>query len=319
MMFFRLVEALGASNGGAAARASLLAAARSALEAHWQQLSSSSKGRRRRLSFHSSAGPIVDHPQGKPGVVRGSLQLGGSLALAAESKFHHFLFSITALLNQSFQEPTLQSKRFKIKHECLLLSSSKVCEAYAVGGCSLFFSTPTLWFATSPFLEKQGDSNGIKASVSDVGQGGSHNFYDGGTKNGRFWTNVILGLNVLIFVAQSASQGRLLLLGAKVNSLIEKGQMWRLITPALLHANLGHLLVNSYSLNAIGPTVETLGGPKRFLAVYAASAVASSTLSYFLCKAPSVGASGAIFGLLGIRTCFLGANIVYPKLHRLSC
>jgi membrane associated rhomboid family serine protease len=56
--------------------------------------------------------------------------------------------------------------------------------------------------------------------------------------------------------------------------------------------------VNSYSLNSVGPTVESLGGGRRFLAVYVASALASSSLSYTLCTAPSVGASGAIFGLV---------------------
>jgi membrane associated rhomboid family serine protease len=83
-----------------------------------------------------------------------------------------------------------------------------------------------------------------------------------------------------------------------VNSLINRGQLWRLITPSLLHANIAHLLVNSYSLNSVGPTVESLGGGRRFLAVYVASALASSSLSYTLCTAPSVGASGAIFGLV---------------------
>jgi membrane associated rhomboid family serine protease len=90
-----------------------------------------------------------------------------------------------------------------------------------------------------------------------------------------------------------------------VNSLINRGQLWRLITPSLLHANIAHLLVNSYSLNSVGPTVESLGGGRRFLAVYVASALASSSLSYTLCTAPSVGASGAIFGLVGALAVFL--------------
>ena len=46
-----------------------------------------------------------------------------------------------------------------------------------------------------------------------------------------------------VFGAQIASQGQLLLLGAKVNSLIDKGQWWRFVTPSLLHANIMHLLV----------------------------------------------------------------------------
>lgn len=124
----------------------------------------------------------------------------------------------------------------------------------------------------------------------------------------RNWTNIILGVNLLMFGAQIASQGQLLLLGAKVNSLIDKGQWWRFVTPSVLHANIMHLLVNCYSLNSVGPTVESLSGGKRFLAIYAVSAIASSGLSYTLCTAPSVGASGAIFGLVGALAVFLARH-----------
>lgn len=90
-----------------------------------------------------------------------------------------------------------------------------------------------------------------------------------------------------------------MLWGAKVNSLIDEGQLWRLVTSSFLHANLGHLLVNCYSLHSVGPTVENLCGTRRFFTIYFASAVASSAMSYWLSEAPAVGASGAIFGLVG--------------------
>ncbi|XWS62527.1 hypothetical protein CRYUN_Cryun06bG0019100 [Craigia yunnanensis] len=59
-----------------------------------------------------------------------------------------------------------------------------------------------------------------------------------------------------------------------------------------------HLMLNCYSLNSIGPTVENISGPRRFLAVYFTSAISSAATSYWFCKAPAVGASGAIFGLV---------------------
>lgn len=130
------------------------------------------------------------------------------------------------------------------------------------------------------------------------------NSSDSGYPRGTL-TYIILGVNVLVFLGQVASKGRLLLYGAKINALIGQGQLWRLVTPSVLHANVFHLLINSYSLNSIGPTVESLAGPRRFLAVYAASAVTSTTLSYFCCAAPSVGASGAIFGVVGALAVFL--------------
>lgn len=116
---------------------------------------------------------------------------------------------------------------------------------------------------------------------------------------------MILALNVLVYVAQVASQGKLTLWGAKVNSLIDKGQLWRLATSSFLHANIGHLLVNCYSLYSIGPTVEQLSGPRRFIAVYFTSAIASSLMSYRFCQSPAVGASGAIFGLVGSLAVFV--------------
>lgn len=125
----------------------------------------------------------------------------------------------------------------------------------------------------------------------------------------RLWTNVLLALNVLAYVAQVASEGKLLMWGAKINSLIDRGQFWRLATSSLLHANLTHLAFNCFSLNSIGPMVEMLTGPRRFLAVYFSSALAGSFMSYCCSTSPAVGASGAIFGLVG-------ANAVYMWRHR---
>ncbi|KAG8056966.1 hypothetical protein GUJ93_ZPchr0002g25623 [Zizania palustris] len=115
----------------------------------------------------------------------------------------------------------------------------------------------------------------------------------------RLWTNILLAVNILAYVAQIATQGRLLMWGAKINSLIDRGELWRLATSSLLHANLAHLAFNCFSLNSIGPTVEMFNGPRRFLAVYFSSALAGSLVSYRYCESPAVGASGAIFGLVG--------------------
>ncbi|KAF3512363.1 hypothetical protein F2Q69_00008012 [Brassica cretica] len=93
----------------------------------------------------------------------------------------------------------------------------------------------------------------------------------------------------------------------KLRSLIDRGQLWRLATSSVRHANPMHLMINCYSLNSIGPTTESLGGPTRFLAVYFTSSIASSAMSSWLNKAPSVGASGAIFGL----TSWLGSCICH--------
>jgi len=94
----------------------------------------------------------------------------------------------------------------------------------------------------------------------------------------------------------------------QVNSLIAAGQVWRLVTPALLHGSVVHLLVNSYSLNELGPGVETLLGRNRFVALYAASTVGGNVASFFMSPHPAVGASGAIFGLLGCMGVYLARH-----------
>ncbi len=110
--------------------------------------------------------------------------------------------------------------------------------------------------------------------------------------------------------------------GAKLNSLIaENYQWWRFVTPMFLHVNLIHLLVNMYSLWMIGPYVEKLYGSAKFVVFWVVAGIAGVVASYlavrpnlatgglgrFLFKAtddPSAGASGALFGLVGVLFVF---------------
>lgn len=154
-----------------------------------------------------------------------------------------------------------------------------------------FSATSSSWSAFFTGEESRKNSGGEGTPYSETSR--RHSF------NGRQMTNILLAINVLVYIAQIATQGKLMLWGAKINSLIDRGQLWRLATSSLLHANIGHLMINCYSLNSVGPTVESISGPRRYLAVYFASAITSSAMSYWFCKAPAVGASGAIFGLVG--------------------
>jgi len=91
----------------------------------------------------------------------------------------------------------------------------------------------------------------------------------------------------------------LILLGAKVNDLIAKGQYYRFISCMFLHGGIVHLGVNMYSLYAIGPMVERVYGRAKYLAIYFISGICASIFSYIFSTSVSIGASGAIFGLLG--------------------
>ncbi|MBU3143434.1 rhomboid family intramembrane serine protease [Clostridium sp. CF012] len=91
----------------------------------------------------------------------------------------------------------------------------------------------------------------------------------------------------------------LILLGAKVNELIQKGQYYRLVSCMFLHGGIVHLGVNMYSLYAIGPMVEKVYGKAKYIAIYLISGICASIFSYIFSTSVSIGASGAIFGLLG--------------------
>lgn len=94
-------------------------------------------------------------------------------------------------------------------------------------------------------------------------------------------------------------------MGAKFNILINHGEFYRLMTAAFLHGGLIHIFFNMSALNIIGKEVETVYGGKRFLLIYFISALGGNIFSYlFKPYSISVGASGAIFGLLGAMLVF---------------
>ncbi len=82
---------------------------------------------------------------------------------------------------------------------------------------------------------------------------------------------------------------------------VSSGAYWQLLTTAFTHIEIWHIAVNMFSLWLLGPIVESVLGRARFLALYVGSALTASAAVYWL-SAPygsTVGASGAIFGLLG--------------------
>ncbi len=94
--------------------------------------------------------------------------------------------------------------------------------------------------------------------------------------------------------------------GAKENTLILQGQYWRFITPIFLHANLLHVGLNMLNLVILGVFLERLIGHWRFLLIYLLTGVVSIISSfYFMPQEVSVGASGAIFGLVGAYSIFV--------------
>ncbi|MFL6235579.1 MAG: rhomboid family intramembrane serine protease [Thermoanaerobaculia bacterium] len=93
--------------------------------------------------------------------------------------------------------------------------------------------------------------------------------------------------------------------GANYGPAIREGEYWRLVTSMFLHGGWVHLLLNAWALFQLGALFEMLAGSSRTLLVYFATGIAGSLASATFTREPSVGASGAIFGLLGALIAFL--------------
>ena len=115
----------------------------------------------------------------------------------------------------------------------------------------------------------------------------------------------ILGLLVLIFIYSIVGNKDALIFNYAVNGFfIRGGQIYRLLTGAFIHVDPMHLLCNCYSLYIIGTQIENFYGKKKFALIYLISALTGSLLSISMNDGNSIGASGAIFGLLGAYAYF---------------
>jgi membrane associated rhomboid family serine protease len=135
----------------------------------------------------------------------------------------------------------------------------------------------------------------------------------GGTVTGdpRLVTKVLLGINLAVWFAVLGAGDRLVseldLVGLVRDPMtlqvvgVAEGQWYRLLTAMFLHQQVMHILFNMLSLWWLGPPLEAALGRVRFLALYLLAGLGGSALSYLLAapNQPSLGASGAIFGLLG--------------------
>ncbi|WP_327344726.1 rhomboid family intramembrane serine protease [Streptomyces europaeiscabiei] len=134
------------------------------------------------------------------------------------------------------------------------------------------------------------------------------------TADPRLLTKILIGVNLLLFLVQMSAgdtfTDRFSLIGrARVPELgfsfqgVAEGQWYRLVTSMFLHSSssVTHILFNMLSLWWIGGPLEAALGRARYLALYFVSGLAGSALTYLLAEQnqPSLGASGAIFGLFG--------------------
>jgi len=119
----------------------------------------------------------------------------------------------------------------------------------------------------------------------------------------------IIGVNVVVYLFDVFSGYTLTIAGAKVNEqIINHGEFWRLVTPIFLHAGIIHLGLNCYGLYLFGKQIEKAFGTWRFLTLYLLSGIGGVVASLAFSTGASIGASGAVFGLIGAMLPFIYHN-----------
>jgi len=124
----------------------------------------------------------------------------------------------------------------------------------------------------------------------------------------------ILVALIVVFVLEAAtgaldSRQGIVRAGALTRAGVVAGEWWRLVTAVVLHGSVGHLVGNAIALLVLGMMCEHAFGRTQFLFLFVMSGLAGGAVSMLMSPGPSVGASGAIFGLQG-------AAIVLFRRHR---
>jgi len=118
------------------------------------------------------------------------------------------------------------------------------------------------------------------------------------------WATIAIGMACIVLFAlgkawaDGAGPLALFRMGANSGVFVAQGEWWRLLASAFLHADTWHLFVNMTALMSFGTVLEMLLGRSRYVLLYGLSALGGGLASAFLSGGTSVGASGAIWGLM---------------------
>jgi membrane associated rhomboid family serine protease len=162
----------------------------------------------------------------------------------------------------------------------------------------------------TPVGIKCAEHAGVPTGAARVVQGARRFGLEGGD---ALLTKILIGINVLVFLWQVGSGGTLsdpdgypYVHGALNGYLVADGEWWRLFTSMFLHGSVIHLGLNMLFLWWIGAPVEQALGRARYALVYLVGGLSGSTGALLLTnpEAVTVGASGALFGILGAAFVF---------------
>ena len=115
-------------------------------------------------------------------------------------------------------------------------------------------------------------------------------------------TYILIVLNLMVFLyGVLYGNDELISMFGNNYELVQNGEFYRLFTCMFVHADILHILFNMIALYSIGPVVERYYGKSKFLLIYLVSGLLGSIFSgvFMTANSISIGASGAIFGLLG--------------------
>ncbi|GAE36893.1 rhomboid family intramembrane serine protease [Halalkalibacter akibai] len=115
---------------------------------------------------------------------------------------------------------------------------------------------------------------------------------------------ILVAIHLILFVWMNFLPGGrwILTMGIGNNLAVAYGEYWRIITPIFMHIGAMHMLFNSFSLVIFGPALEKMLGKSKFLLIYLLTGTIANIATFFLGNPymQHLGASGAIYGLLGL-------------------
>lgn len=121
----------------------------------------------------------------------------------------------------------------------------------------------------------------------------------------------LLIINLIFFLGTIVleQQGFLNITNALILWPIQSGrfQIWQPLTYMFMHASIDHLVFNMFALWMFGYVLENLWGPKRFLFYYIACGLGAALISLMIGFHPTLGASGAVYGIL------LAFGMIFPE------
>lgn len=116
--------------------------------------------------------------------------------------------------------------------------------------------------------------------------------------------SLLIGMNIVAFILTTAPIFPNQLIFEKtagIHIYLANGELWRLITPIFIHLHFSHLLFNMIALFLFGPALESFVGKGKFLVLFLGSGIFANVITFIFAPLVfvHVGASGAIFGIIG--------------------